>query len=159
MRRRLWWVAVSLSFHFSSVVGISRKRERRAWVCLLDRGNLPACGHWWHLCVHFQDVLGKPSRKMFWCRQKWSFLEASEETDSWWDSGETMREQRRDDHTDYREFLADQMLFHKSGTWKKEWWGQQERSPTQYGLWPLFSCAFFKVQLKKNSKMRILHEI
>lgn len=152
MRRRLLWVAVSLSFYFSSVAGIARKRERRAWVCLLDRGNLPACGHWWHLCVHFQDVLGKPSRKMFRCRQKWSFLEAWEETESWWDSGETMGEQRRADHTDCREFLADQMLFYKNGSWRKEWWGQQERSPPQYGLSPLFNWAFGRCSSKRIPK-------
>lgn len=59
-----------------------------AWACLLDSCNLAACGHWWHLYVHFQDMLGKPSRKMFWYGQKWGFLQASEEMNKWSDRRE-----------------------------------------------------------------------
>lgn len=92
MRR---WVAMSPNRFTFQVCSASSKRECLGWVCLLDRGNLAACGHWWHLCVHFQDVLGKPSRRMLWYRQKWSFLKASDETVKWLDRRERMRELRR----------------------------------------------------------------
>lgn len=83
MSRCLLWVAMSRNRFTFQVWFASRKWERLGWVCSLDRGNLAACGHWWHLCVHFQYALGKPSRKTFRYRQKWSFLKASEEIDKW----------------------------------------------------------------------------
>lgn len=88
MRKCLLWVAMSLNgFTFRVGCG-SSKRERLGQACSLDSCNLAACGHWWHLYVHFQDMLGKPSRKMFWSGQKWGFLEASEEMNKWSDRRE-----------------------------------------------------------------------
>lgn len=85
MRRCLLWVAMSPN-GFTFCVGCrSSKRERLGRACSLDSCNLAACGHWWHLYVHFQDMLGKPSRKMFWYRQKWGFLEPSKEMNKWSD--------------------------------------------------------------------------
>lgn len=88
MKGRLLWVAISLNrFAFQACLP-SRKWECLGWVCLLDRANLAVRGHWWHLCVHFQDVLGQPCRNTLWYRQKWSFLKASDEMDKWLDRRE-----------------------------------------------------------------------
>lgn len=88
MRRCLLWVAMSPNGYTFRVGCRSSKRECLGPACSLDSCNLAACGHWWHLDVHFQDMLGKPSRKMFWYRQKWGFLEPSEEMNKWWDRSE-----------------------------------------------------------------------
>lgn len=85
MRRCLLWVAMSPNGFTFRVGCRSSKRERLGRACSLDSCNLAACGHWWHLYVHFQDTLGKPSRKMFWYRQKWGFFEPSEEMNKWSD--------------------------------------------------------------------------
>ena len=117
MRR---WVAMSLNRFTFQVCSASSKRECLGWVCLLDRGNLAACGHWWHLCVHFQDVLGKPSRRMLWYRQKWSFRKASDETVKWLDRRERMRELRRH-YTEIFLSFSLTLLYRK----KTEFWVQQ----------------------------------
>lgn len=83
MRQCLLWVAMSPNGFAFRVSCRSSKRERLGQACSLDSCNLAACGHWWHLYVHFQDMLGKPSRKTFWSGQKWGFFEASEEMNKW----------------------------------------------------------------------------
>lgn len=123
-------------------------------VCLTG-AICPACGHWWHLCVHFQDVLGKPSRKMFWYRQKWSFLKASEEMDKWLDSGGTTLGNSGD------LILTNHMLFYWSGTlqegrkrlWREIDWARGARVVT------LLNELLEGPALKQigNSKVRLLH--
>lgn len=121
-------------------------------VCLTG-AICPACGHWWHLCVHFQDVLGKPSRKMFWCRQKWSFLKASEEMDKWLDSGGTTLGNSRDLILCTQSFSLITWYFTRAEPCRGEGSGRDERSTgkEEHEWSPCWATGegknFWKVQL------------
>lgn len=151
MRWCLLWVAVSPNRFTFQVCSASSKWECLGWVCFLDRGNLAACGHWWHLCVHFQDALGKPSRRMLWPGQKWSFLKASDETVKWLDRRERMRGLRRH----YTEIFLSFSLMKRYCTGREltskqcGWWKTQAVSWKKCPWYDLQgNCV---VQLQRNS--------